>query len=350
MATVYQDRIITTSSPGLVSTVTYDSWRSGNTQYYNLTIAMRTNSSAGYWDFPWVCKVWANGIEVVGSIQIKPTTSGVLGYTWYSNSVTFSVNTSASSGSIPISINYYNTSVNGKYNGNGSGYLDLNPLSVIYLSSPSKTDTSISFHYDYGNISPSHIHLYNGGTFLGEFYSQDFTVYGLSPNTTYSDLKAYGYANGGYGPNGNSISVKTYPTPVSVGSVIVNEITPFTAKVNVTSSNSAFTNLIEYTILDSGGSIVSDPITSTAYNYTFSSLNPETSYQARVRVRTSESNIWSGYSTINFVTLSDQSQAWLKISGTWKKGKLFTKVNGTWRVVKEAFNKENGTWRKSTNN
>lgn len=356
MATLVSERTITTTNPGMVSTVTYSYSRSGNTQYYSMSVGIRTNSPNGWWDDTWVVRIWANGNEVAHNLQVKGQTSGAIGYTWYYGNVDFSVNTSASSGTIGCSINYYTAGFGGSidsqgiYRGNVDGQLEMNPLSVVSIALQSRTHNSITLTYSYSNIAPSHINLYNGSTYLGQYNTSPFTQGSLSANTTYGDLKAYGYANGGYGPNGNAISVKTYPTPVFVSDVTVSDITPFTARANVISSNSSFTNLIEYSLLDSEGTVVKSPITTSAYNYTFTDILPETNYQVRVRVRTSESDVWSGYYYTSFTTLTDQAQAWIKVDNVWRKSKIWIKTSGVWQPVKKLFIKVNNVWREMTNN
>lgn len=359
MATLYSNKVIKSHAanpPGMVSTVTYTVSRSGNKLTYKMTISMRTDGdSLSWWNDTWVCRIWANGSKKVDNLVVKDVTSGTIGTKWFSKTVKFSVSTSASSGTIPISINYYTAgysgsiSKQGKYQGNGSGKANIVPLPVVSISLRSKKNNSITLNWAAKNTNATKVKIYNGNTYLGVFTSNPITLTGLKPNTLYRALKGFGYNHGAYGTNGNTISVRTYPNPVSVKGVSVSDITPFGVTVKVTSSNTTYTNLIEYTILDSKNNVIKSPVTSTSYTYTFSGLQPDTKYKARVRVRTSSSNVWSAYQYVEFSTISDQSEMWAFDGTTWRKGKLFVKDNDIWLPAKKLFVNDNGNWRESTN-
>lgn len=79
--------------------------------------------------------------------------------------------------------------------------------------------------------------------------------------------------------------------------------------------------------------------------YTKKGLKPNTEY-----------NVWaklidgfageSFYANEKFRTEEDVSKVNVKVSGTWKKGKLFVNSKGYWKKAKKTYIQVNGTWKK----
>lgn len=362
MAVLFGETLVHSGDPLVYAKADYTSSRSGNTQFYTVTLSMRCGGAYSWYNSPWIVRMWINGVEVSHNWVIKGQTNGQLGTRWFTQTTTVSVDIgNFPSGNVSFSINYYELSGNYAYGtidsngrklipGNTSGSVLVNPLPIMSLAYSSKTSNSITFTYNYSNIAPSNIRLYNGSTYLGEFYSSPFTVTRLSPKTTYSDLKIFGYANGGYGAQSNTLSITTYPADVSVKSVTVNEIQPFSCQVNVTSSSKEDTSLVEYAIIDMDGKVIKQPVTSSSYSHIFDGLNEETTYQARVRVQTVGSENWSEYSYVTFTTLADQASSWITVNGKVVKGKMFYKESEIWYQVKKIYAKDNTNWKPNVNN
>jgi len=229
-----------------------------------------------------------------------------------------------------------------------------NATPILNISYNSKTYNSITINYtNSGPTDATTIRINNGTTVLGSYPAgSPITISGLSPKTTYSDLKAYGYSAAGWGSVSNSISVTTHPSPVSVTSPTVSNITPFTCTLMMSSSSAIDTYSSEYSIYDSTGvNLIQGPYVNTpeVWSKDISGLDAETTYLAAFRVRTNDSLTWSPYSTVSFTTTSDQAQIYMKISGTWIKGRLYAKVSGSWVVVKKAYRKVSGSWVEAIN-
>jgi hypothetical protein len=233
-------------------------------------------------------------------------------------------------------------------------YIPIPAVPAISIYESSRTHNSITLGYNYSGIAPNKIQMNNGSSVLGEYTGNPFTISGLSSNTTYSDLKGYGYSNStGWGGVSNSLSIKTYPAPVTISSLSVTDITPFTCTVSMAVSSINDVQSTEYSIYNSTGTtLIQSPFVDTpgVFSKAVSSLNPETTYQVKARVRTKESSVWSSYSTVSFTTLTDQSQGWIKYSSNWVKGKVYIRNNGIWSEAKETYIKVSGTWRDTTNN
>ena len=232
---------------------------------------------------------------------------------------------------------------------------------TLSIYSAGRSNNSVSIGYNYQNAAPEYVHAYNGNTFLGQFTGNPITIYGLSSATTYGDLKLYGYANGGFGSASNSISITTYPNPVSVSYCNVANVTDTTCTIQMGSTDPAHTNATEFRVLSedaiSGSTIdfsktVKGPYIWTnpvKYTQDITGLVQDTKYYAAVRVRTSDSNVWSLYLIVEFNTLADQVYVWIKNSnGVWVKGKLWYKdSNSNWVKGKRCYIKDSSGWKKS---
>lgn len=63
------------------------------------------------------------------------------------------------------------------------------------------------------------------------------------------------------------------------------------------------------------------------------------------RVRAKNGSLTSGWKTSNTLTISGAMD--IKVSGAWKTGSTWIKVNGTWKRAKRIWIKVNGTWQQS---
>lgn len=215
-----------------------------------------------------------------------------------------------------------------------------------------KTDTSQMFNWN-SNINSDYVNIQlNGKDWGNHAYKTGSTLFNLTPNTNYT-LYARAHNSYGYGAWAGPAHFKTYPSPVKVSSVTVADITPFTCTLSASSSSSTTTNAVEYSIYDStGNNLIQGPyvLSPVQWIYYIKDLAPETTYTVKVRVRTSESNIWSAYSTKTFTTLTDQAAAYIKKDGEWKKGKMYIKENDVWVPAKKAYIKKDNAWSVGNNN
>ncbi len=338
------------SGPTIPTQIWYEKYRSGTTMFYRFQVRMWLDSYSWYNDR-------IRGIHVLnGSTVHNALIKGDTSYNGWDVSIItpwFGV-ANKITGTTPYSLQIYDDNTGG---GSKTFSFNLNIDSatpIISIYEVSRTHNSITLGYNSsGPTTPTSVQVNNGGTILGTYTGNPFTITGLIPSTTYSDIKAYGYSAAGWGAVSNSLSIKTYPSPVTISSTSVSNITPFTCTLGMTVSNSSDANTSEYSIYDStGNTLILGPYTYTPAQWfaSISNLNPETIYQVKFRVQTKESLVWSEYSTRNFSTLTDQAQGWFKINSVWVKGKLYIKVSNIWREVKNAYIKVNDTWKETTNN
>ena len=338
------------SSPTIYAQFSYEKYRSGTSMFYRFQTRMWLNANSWYND-----RIrgihYVNGAQAYnGLIKGSTTTSGwdvTITTSWIEvpNKLT---------GTTPYAITIYDDNT-GLESSTYSYTLDIDSATpIVTISEVSRTNNSITFSYvSSGPTEPTSIKLTNGTTTIGTYTTNPFTATGLSPKTLYGDLKAYGYSAAGWGVASNSLSITTYPNTVTISSVSVTNIGIDACLLSLVSSSSVDTYSTEYSIYDStGNTLLLGPYLFVPASWTksISSLTPETGYVAKFRVRTNSSLIWSGYSSSNFSTLTDQAQVWVQISGTATKGKLYVNAGGTEKEVKKVYVNVDGTWVESINN
>lgn len=235
--------------------------------------------------------------------------------------------------------------------GTNSGMGGVTPV-VTMFTLTTKGDTTQTFNWN-SNINSDVVNIQLNGKNWGDHgYKTGSTLYNLTPNTSYT-LYARAHNGYGYGAWYGPVYFKTYPTSVSVSSVTIADITPFTCTVSTSSSDSNTTNAVEYSVYDgTGTNLIQGPyvVSPVQWIYYIENLSPETNYTIKVRVRTSNSNAWSDYSTKTFTTLTDQASAYVKKTGKWLKGKAYGKKDKVWLTAKKIYGKKNSTWSVGINN
>lgn len=188
----------------------------------NWQVGIITKDSTGYWD-NW----YLNAMQVSASIAGKEVVNGT-----YSN-VEGGATVELASGSVEVDSDTFIIKLAGwLYNtGNVSAEeqvtIDISPdRPVVSISEVSHTATSITIKCtDTNGISSEKYHVYNGDTFLLETTNKEITIDNLNPSTTYK-LKAYGYANGGFGNQSNILSITTssQSTITDIGDFSINGV------------------------------------------------------------------------------------------------------------------------------
>lgn len=326
--------------------------RNGNTQSYSLSISVSFPQSYAIYENRIACNVKVGGISFANNLTIKATTIGTnIGYQTYTANCSGSINVSGDTGSTTVVVDYIDTAYGTNYNftlATKSASVSYNPLPVVSLSTNSYNNNSANLSYTYKNVSPSKVDVYVNNSYNKTVTSTPFTIEGLNPKTYY-EVKAYGYANGGWGSSGNTVSFTTYPNPVTITGIKITDIQPFQATVNLTLSSAVDMNNIEYILMDEEGGTIK---TYTGNNVVWTvTLDPEKSYKVKVRVQTKESLVWSEYIESElFTTPADQASCYIKNNGVWEKGKLYIKNENQWVVAKKIYYKKNGNWVQGTNN
>ena len=300
--------------------------------------------------------VWVNG-ETIYDTQ-----------TTYWNSYNFPAATGSTTGTIDVAHNadgsignigfelkgcvYYNRT---------NSYSDTLPLTqgnrqtTVSQSLASKTPTSITMNWSTTNtVDYVWYSIDNGSTWTGIWSgsasSGSYTIGGLSANTTYN-IKTRARRKDTQRDNNYSsaTAIATYKSYSTVSSVTTGNVMPFTCTAYCTSSNSSNTDSYEYSLCNSSKTVISTQ-TKTTTSCDFSGLAEETTYYIRCRVKSTDSQVWSGYVYSSaFTTPPDQAKGYIKVDGTWKLGKVYIKVNGSWVKAKKAYLKYGGTWNISRN-
>lgn len=347
------DPKVSGQSPGMISTCELISQsRNGSSQTYTIKISIRTDNDLGFWNGKWFCKVKVGGKSFSDYLEIKPYTgSTVIGKTVYSKQITGTITISGDTGTAPISVEYWEQYTSSKqiYYATKTATLSYNPMPTITLSLTDQDDTSATFSYTYQNIEPEHIAVYIDGVLYQNITSSPFTITGLLPSTSYN-IKANGYANGGYGSDSNVISLTTYPTPVFITGISVSDIQPFQFKVTLNVSDITNLKAVDYILLDEDDEQVQTLLGTMSTSWTPVGLTEETIYKVKARVQTKYSDAWSDYVyTQEITTTSDQASAYVKSNSSWIKGKTYKKENGAWLVGKKVYVKDT-TWNVGVNN
>lgn len=246
------------------------------------------------------------------------------------------------------------------WNAQGKEYVYKNSFKTLpytpptsYLSYGSVTNNSITMNYSTSGANVSQLRIYVNGSVwrtINAGNSGSITVTGLSPKTSYNiQVQAYTPDGSLWGNTTAAVSATTYPNPVYVKNAAITAITPFTATVGVTSSAANDTNGYGYTLLNANKGVIQGEKVTANSSYTFTNLLPEITYYARVRVRTSSSNIWSSYIDIPFTTPADQAEVYIKVNNLWRKGKVFAKIQGGWLKCKNLYTKVKDNWKKNNN-
>ncbi len=149
-----------------------------------------------------------------------------VGINAYNDTVVASGNFESEFGSFSIELygGYYSY---GATNVSGSGVMNLPALApIVSINEVSHTATTITIRcIDTNGINSSKYHVYNGSAFLKETTSKEIILENLTPNTNYK-IKVYGYGNGGFGPESNTLSITTskQSTITSVGDFTINGV------------------------------------------------------------------------------------------------------------------------------
>lgn len=218
MSTVYTNR--------LSHSRFYVSWQqAGNkSKTINWQAGIETKDESGYWDN------WYNNAMQINNITIDEKT--VLNNGVYSN-ISGGVSRQLASGSVEVSSGSFQISITGYLYNTGTVSktetvsIDIEPdKPTVSISEVSHTATTIKIKCsDTNEVGSEKYHIYNGDTFLKETTSKEITLENLTPNTRYS-IKAYGYGNGGFGPESNTLYITTskQSTITSIGDFSINGV------------------------------------------------------------------------------------------------------------------------------
>lgn len=362
--TLWTDRVVTSVNPEVRSTVTCDYERIGTKLRISITTSNHMTDRTAWRYNRWAMNVSINGQEVVTNFQIKARTYGVSGTQVFTATTPYYTVDIGNSDRIPISIFYFDTGWGSSYN----IVTRFNTLTEYLTGIPSLPTVSLSADYSYPHMTHNSLQVnYNvSGNYnyvrvwvdnreYGDFRSSPFTVSNLAPNSNHS-IYARAYGNGGFGQNSNTLNFRTFVTPVSVsvGSVRVDNIEPFSCTAYCGSNDATNTSSYEFAICDTSPqrNVVRGAYTTKNTYYNFTGLSEESSYYLRVRVQTSGSGAWSDFIYILFSTPADVARGYVQTSdGRTHKGKTYFKNPDTHQYVKvkKVWVKVGGQWKKAKN-
>lgn len=353
--TLWSEKRIYNGRPPVNSTVTYEYEKVGTKLKIKIDTTNHCIQKTAYWDWRWAFSVSVNGTDIASNIQIKPRTYlNIIGTTKYSASTGWATVDIGTASSVVIAIRYFDTQASNSNSTRVSMGGDSITLSGIpsvpnvSISQNSKTHNTIKVNYSVDG-SYDYVRVYLDNNQYRDFTSSPFTISNLTPNTTYK-IFAKAHGNGGFGVQSNTLNIKTYLTPSTVGSSKIDNLEPFSCSAYITSSNANNTSKYEFALCDINKKVIQGAYQTGNSYYNFSNLDEETSYYIRYRVQSKDSGIWSDYIySPLFKTPADQVRAWGKANGSWNKGKVFIKKDGQWVKAKKAYVKINGQWVLSIN-
>lgn len=228
------------------------------------------------------------------------------------------------------------------------------PSSSISLNS--RGTSWLTYNYSTWGSNIDRFNVYLNGQFYTTVWTDNsngtFTVSNLNPKTTYNVyIQPYTPTGGLWGNNSNTASGKTYPVAVSVSTLSVTNLLPFTATGVMTSSNASDTSGYRFELWNAANNVhlqTRDYSSSSTWN--ISGLAEETTYTLRGYVKTNDSGAVSAVKTYTFTTPADQASIFVRVNNAWRRGKVWIKISNSWKKSKKVYIKVNGTWRGNNNN
>lgn len=241
----------------------------------------------------------------------------------------------------------------GTKSGSGSDTLDTIPryanITQHYIKDTGLN--SITVHYEVDSNITTVDYSLNGGPWVNTAGLPEYTIYGLNPNTSYSIKTRVRRADSGLYTESGAITgtTKNIATITSAPNINFGD-----TAIIVKTNPSGVHNTVRVETLNPTTTIATRTNTSNDMTITFTDdewdalykkLGTANSMTIRYVVDTEGNNTYYSWVDRTLTLKGNQKTIKNKISGSWKRAKLWIKVNGTWKRA-VIWIKINGNWRR----
>lgn len=239
----------------------------------------------------------------------------------------------------------------GTKSGSGSATLDTIPryanITKHYIKNTGLNSITVHYEVD-ANITTVDYSL-NNGPWVNTAGLPEYTIYNLNPNTNYSIKTRIRRADSGLYTESGAITgtTKNIATISSAPNINFGD----TARIIISNPSSATKNLR----IECGGSTVvtrnniGNDVTVTfsdsEWDNFYKKLGNNNSITIRYVIDTKGNSTYYNWVDKTLTLKGNQKTIKNKISGSWKRAKLWIKVNGAWKRA-VIWVKINGTWRR----
>lgn len=203
------------------------------------------------------------------------------------------------------------------------------------------TDNSVTVYWN-ADASCDYIqYSLNGGAWTDTSGYPTYTIGGLSSGTSYSIKTRIRRADSGLWTESGTI----YATTLGYASITEFFLTVASqTSIKVNWATNVARDWTQYRInggswIDAWDSVSSD---NKSGNFYIFNLNPGTQYSVQIRVRRTDSGLWSE-SGVLYATTKDYVVK-IKVNGAWKNAIPYVKANGVWKKA-IPYMKVNGVWK-----
>lgn len=367
------------TDPAIRHTITYDTYRSGQTVYYRFRISIAPITGASYFGYNLLCSINLNGSEIVSGYQLKATSpsrwSNAIVCYLPSSSGWYAVNNVGAVGTLPASAYFWSGQTS------GTAYTDIKTVRVPSPSAPTPPTLTLSAP----TVHPKGIMAV--GASGGSWGDGGAGTYTFECRVNYGAWQTL-YV----GPN-RSISFALE----DVGATYSDYVEVWAKLTNSLGQQSNYSNIVGFYCLakpDTPGHFLSSPAGSmrrtqllrlqwdpcypnsgtlagyeikVRYNggdgwtdwhgigmvkdglifetrpeeYSFFDIAVKGQLEYSIRAQNSY-GVYSDYAYLS--VLIKGGLAAIKIAGDWKEGQVFIKINGIWKEADTVYVKNGGAW------
>lgn len=165
-------------------------------------------------------------------------------------------------------------------------------------------------------------------------FAKNFTVSHNANGTKSTTISVNVGGNVVWGNGSKSITLDTIPRYATITQFKATSVT--NNSVTLAISADVGIDYVQYSL--NNGSFINLPT-----NNTITGLEDGTTYSIKIKVRRTDSQLWTTSSAISVTTLKNSLMK-LKTNGVWKEAISYLKINGVWKEAKP-YIKVNGIWK-----